>query len=121
VEVQSEELVDFEVCESCEPCVARQLHEPSKQRVVGIQEGLLANGDVGPDVSFLKVDGPAWSNGPALELVSLHNLSDSAKEVRPAKEVGRVNRHIRFRHEDSDLSEFSDSMGDIGEEHGRNA
>lgn len=71
-------------------------------------------GDVGPGEKKQTAIGPIVSNGLVRQAASVKLISNIAKNVVPSKEVGRVNSHIRFRLEDSDLSDYSDSVGDIG-------
>jgi hypothetical protein len=63
-------------------------------------------GSVGPLLHLV-------SNGPKV-VISEDNISEGVKDKE--QEVGKVNSHIRFVHEESDLSDFSDSVGDRRED-----
>ena len=118
------EQVDFQ---EFEPLELTLLDKPLDLSLLGkLCDASLAREDggigyVGSGGGFSNSIRPVRSNGLAAEVEPENNLLDVTKAVVQAKEVGIVNSHIRFRMEDSDLSKFSDSVGDIGKELERKA
>ncbi|KEH40713.1 DUF4283 domain protein [Medicago truncatula] len=87
----------------------------------GIEMGVELGADVELEYSDRNINntGPIFSHGLSVDICGLEADSIFAKGGVNNREVGRVNSHVRFRSEDSDLSEFSDSVGDFREEHER--
>lgn len=64
-------------------------------------------------------NGLPTGSGPLLDLIKEAPADISTAVGGNNEEVGRVNSHVRFATEDSDLSDFSDSVGNLQEEQER--